>query len=55
MKNDSPCCDICAFDPRNKWCLWHAAAGLAEAFKAMIVVVLKQSSPSPDRCARLGY
>ncbi|MFJ6322079.1 MULTISPECIES: DUF1289 domain-containing protein [unclassified Rhizobium] len=21
MKLDSPCTDICQFDPRNKWCL----------------------------------
>ncbi|MCR5944404.1 DUF1289 domain-containing protein, partial [Ochrobactrum sp. XJ1] len=21
MKNDSPCTDVCRFDPRNKWCL----------------------------------
>ncbi|MEM5474451.1 DUF1289 domain-containing protein [Hoeflea sp. AS60] len=20
MKNDSPCADLCRFDPRNKWC-----------------------------------
>lgn len=21
MKNDSPCTDVCRFDPRNKWCV----------------------------------